>query len=334
MLRNIFISFVTLAAAHQTWPGHAAAAEPTEAGIVERAGLFTPLTEPPCSYCSTQHLTGLIRTDDRVVAWIRGPHNGGAVPLRHFLSGPRVINDTYGLFFYDPDGGYVAAYKKDYGFAFHGWRRGVMVVAGPDGTLWSALTGTAIAGPKTGQRLERIPSIVTDWGYWLMLHPESTAYNLFDGQTYKAVELPKQMSDEAQRSLAAADPRLDPMANVLGVEISGKAMAYALDDLGHRAAINDSFQEVSLCVFWHGPTRSAAAYQRQLPERPLTFSADAVPPESAPIEDTDTRTRWTMAGRAIDGPLRGAELTWVNSIQCRWYAWSAEHPDTELYNGK
>ena len=98
---------------------------------------ITPITEPPCSYCSTQHLKSLVRGDDRVISWLRADHNGGAFPIRLFLAGPRVVNDTYGLFFYDPDGGYVAAYEKDYGYEFHGWRNGAMVVKGKDGTLWS-----------------------------------------------------------------------------------------------------------------------------------------------------------------------------------------------------
>ena len=51
-----------------------------------------PLNEPPCSYVITQDAKGLIRDDDRVVAWLRAKHNGGAIPLRHFLAGPRVIN--------------------------------------------------------------------------------------------------------------------------------------------------------------------------------------------------------------------------------------------------
>lgn len=55
--------------------------------VVLKPGLFKPLIEPPCSNCKTQHLTGLIRKDDRVVAWLRSRHNGGAVPLRHFLAG-------------------------------------------------------------------------------------------------------------------------------------------------------------------------------------------------------------------------------------------------------
>jgi hypothetical protein len=47
--------------------------------------------------------------------------------------------DADGLLFYDPDGGYVAAYQKDYGYSFYGWKNGVMIVQGPDGSLWSAL---------------------------------------------------------------------------------------------------------------------------------------------------------------------------------------------------
>src|SRR5206468_12579871 len=133
----------------------------------------------------------------------------------------RVINDTCGLFFYDPDGGYVSAFNKDYGYEFYGWRRGVMVVRGKDGTLWSGLTGIAFDGPRKGQRLERLPSMVTDWSYWLMLHPESTAYNLFDGKKYATAELPTEMSAEAKLNMGVVDSRLEPISLVLGVESGG-----------------------------------------------------------------------------------------------------------------
>ena len=143
--------------------------------IVAKPDLFQPLTEPPCSYCVNQSLKSLIRDDDVVLAWIRGKHNGGAMPLRHFIAASRVVNDTYGLFFYDPDGGYVAAFEKDYGYRFQGWRGGVMVAVGRDGTLWSALSGRAIDGPQKGAKLKRVPNVMTHWKHWLMLHPESTA---------------------------------------------------------------------------------------------------------------------------------------------------------------
>ena len=302
-----------------------------ERKLIPRPGLYKSLTEPPCSYCSTQQRSGLVKADDRVVAWLRAAHNGGAIPIRHFLSAPRVINDTYGLFFYDPDGGYVSAFRKDYGYEFFGWRGGVMMVKGRDGTLWSALSGVAFDGPQKGKRLERIPSLVTNWGYWLMLHPESTAYNLFGGTKYRGAALPTRMSDEATRSMGEVDPRRKPQALVLGVEVGAAFRAYPLESGSERACVMDEVDGQPLAVFWYGPTSSAAAYQPTVEGRKLTFYADDISPETAPFKDRETGTRWSLAGRGIDGPLRGKELTWVNSMQCRWYAWVAEHPETSLY---
>ena len=87
-----------------------------------------------------------------------------------------------------------------------------------------------------------------------------------------------------------------------------------------------------VAVFWYGPTKSAVAFSAKLEDRTLTFYADKISPETAPFKDKETGTRWTLAGRGVDGPLRGKELTWVNSVQCRWYAWAAEWPKTEVYS--
>jgi hypothetical protein len=290
-----------------------------------------PITEPPCSYCSTQDSKSLIRDDDPVIAWLRADHNGGAFPIRLFLAGPRVVNDTYGLFFYDPDGGYVAAYEKDYGYAVHGWRNGVMVVKGRDGTLWSALTGQAIEGPQQGTRLTRIPSLVTNWKYWLMLHPESTTYNLFDGQKYASTALPSEMSKEARESRQQMDDRLPVDRQVLGIEFASSQRAYPLPVDEARACIQDEVDGSAIAVFWYGNTNTAVAFSRQVDGRILTFHADKISPDSAPFKDQETGTRWSIAGRGIDGPLRGHELTWVNSIQCRWYAWASEYPETTIF---
>lgn len=298
--------------------------------VLARPGLFPALTEPPCSYCSTQDRKNIIKPDDRVIAWLRASHNGGAAPLRIFLSRSRVLNDTYGLFFYDADGDYVSAFQKDYGYEFHGWRKGVMVVKGPDGSLYSALTGKAFAGPKAGSRLTRQPSMLTTWSYWLMLHPESTAYDLFDGKRYPTADLPEGISAEAKKSIGTVDSRLARSVPVLGVELNNKAKAFPLGDLKERACFTDEIDGQPFAVIWYAPTKTAVAYSALLDGKKLTFYADDISPETAPFKDKETGTRWTLAGRAVDGALRGRELTWVNSIQCRWYAWAAEFPDTQI----
>ncbi len=39
--------------------------------LLPKPGLYPSLTEPPCSYASTQNRKGMIRSDDRVIAWLR-----------------------------------------------------------------------------------------------------------------------------------------------------------------------------------------------------------------------------------------------------------------------
>lgn len=312
--------------------GRAVASEKdTPSHWIVQSELYKPLTEPPCSYCIDQHQKGLIQSNDPVLAWIRGAHNGGAFPLRHFIASSRVVNDTYGLFFYDADGGYVSAFQKDYGFHFYGWRGGVMVAQGPDGTLWSALSGKAIQGPQLGQRLKRVPSLVTHWGHWILLHPESTAYDLFDGAKYPTATLPTEISQEAMKSMGKVDSRLEMAAPVLGVESAGGSMVFPLSNLPARTCFMAELDGTAIAVFFYGPTSSATAFLAQLDGRSLTFYADDISPLTAPFKDKETGTRWTLAGRGVDGPLRGRELEWLPSVQCRWYAWSSEYPDTQVF---
>jgi len=298
---------------------------------VTRCAECKPLNEPPCSYVITQHQKGLVKDSDPVVAWIRARHNGGAAPLRHFLAGPRVVNDTYGLFFYDPDGGYVAAYEKAYGYEFHGWRRGVMVVKHEDGTLFSALTGFGIDGPRQGQSLPRIANVATTWAHWLALHPESTAYDLFDGTRYPVVELPTQPNAASVASRGAVDARMPADAVVLGVAFGGQFLAFPLGDMQARAVMHDKVGDANVVVFVNEAGRGATAFRAMKNETKLDFYVDDIAPLTAPFKDKNTGTRWSLAGRGIDGLLRGEELTWVDSIQCRWFAWVAEHPQTLVH---
>jgi hypothetical protein len=174
--------------------------------------------------------------------------------------------------------------------------------------------------------------MVTTWDHWMMLHPESTAYDLFDGKTYEPLALPTTISDEAKRSRGPADSRLKPLSKVLGIEFPAATKAYGLDSLPGRACLLDRVGEHEVAVLWYGPTQTAVAFNRKLDKQTLTLYADDVSPESAPFKDKETGSRWTLAGRAVDGPLRGRELQWVRSIQCNWYAWAAEYPQTMLYD--
>jgi hypothetical protein len=52
---------------------------------------------------------------------------------------------------------------------------------------------------------------------------------------------------------------------------------------------------------------------------------------TAPFVDKETLSRWDIAGRAVEGKLKGWTLEWLDGTQVKWYAWAAEYPATSIY---
>ena len=315
----------------------ALAAAPADAPkLIEQPGALPTLVNPNCSHCrdEAKRRAGELRADDRVLCWVRGKYDGGAIPYRFFLNPYRVISDTYGVFVHDADAGFARGFAPSLDFQFHGWRNGVMVMRHKDGTLYSCLSGRAFAGPKKGTQLVSIPTLTSDWGFWLERYPGTVAYHMFD--KYKPVELPAALAEGSLKSRGPADKRLPADTPVLGVAHGGQARAYPLEALAKAGLVRDRIGGHDCVVLWYGPTRTAAAY---LPEatapgkkdapRAVTLAKDGKVPE-APFVDRETKSRWDVAGRAVSGELKGSVLTWLDGTQVKWFAWAAEYPETTV----
>src|SRR5205823_5116773 len=146
-----------------------------EPPVIARPDAYPTLVNPACSHCRDEanRRARELRPDDRVLCWARGYSDGGAIPIRFFLSRYRVISDSYGVFVYDPEAGYARGFAPSYEFRFHGWRNGIMVMKHRDGTLYSCLSGAAFEGPKKGTRLKAVPTLESDWGPWLEQYPNA-----------------------------------------------------------------------------------------------------------------------------------------------------------------
>lgn len=317
-----------------------AAAEPAKPPLIAKPDAFPTLVNPKCSHCrdEAKRRAGELKEDDRVLCWIRGYSDGGAIPIRFFLNPYRVISDTYGVFVYDPDAGFARGFAPSLDFRFHGWRNGVMVMRHKDGTLYSCLTGVAFDGPNKGKRLTPVAGLVSNWGYWLKHYPGAVAYHMFD--KYQPLDLPKKPNDDSLMSRpASGDKRLPADAFVLGISRDKLARAYPLESLAKAGLIRERVGEEDWVVLWCQETGTAAAY---LPlasppkkdggaPRTVTLSLDNKT-QGAPFVDQETKSHWDIAGRAVDGPLKGWTLTWLDGTQVKWFAWSAEHPHTTLYS--
>jgi hypothetical protein len=307
--------------------GAAWAAEPAKGPtLVARPGAFKPLFSPDCSHCKAEGLKRKddLRAADRVLCWRQvfndGYTNDGAIPIRFFLNAYRVLSDSWGVFVHDPDAGYARGFRPEGRYTFYGWRNGVMVMKGEDGTLYSCLTGVAFQGPRKGARLEPRATLVSDWGFWNKRYPQSVAFTMFE--KYQPVELPARLNEDSLKSRGPADKRLPADTPVLGVWDGKRARAYPLDALQRAGVVH----EPGRVVFWYGPTQTAAAYRLPTFGR-WDFSVDPRA-GAAPFVDRRTGGHWDITGRGANG---GAMLPWLDCVQVKWFAWAAEYPETSVY---
>jgi len=296
-------------------------------------GRFETLINPACSHCvdESRRKAGDLRADDRVLAWIRGKYDGGAIPYRWFLVPYRVISDTYGVFVYDADADFVRGYPASLDFRFHGWRDGIMVMRHKDGTLFDCLTGLAFEGPRKGERLTPLPTIETDWGPWLESNPGTVAYAMV--AKFVPQSAPGSLLPESRRTRPEPDGRLGAEERVFGLALEGASGAWPLKSFGATPEVRGvALGGKQAVILWDGRTRTAAAYAPETEgdaAGPATLAADASHPE-APWVDKETGSRWSIAGRAVSGPRKGQALRWLPGVMVKWYAWAAAYPRSSL----
>ena len=298
-----------------------------------RPEMFETLVNPDCSHCvdEARKQAGILRDDDRVLAWIRGQYDGGAIPYRWFLVPYRVISDSYGVFVYDADADFVRGWPASFDYRFHGWRNGVMVMRHQDGTLFDCLTGVAFDGPRKGEQLTPVPTIETDWGPWLEENPGTVAYAMVS--KFQPHSLPRSVLTESHETRPEPDPRLGPEERVFGLAQGEESRAWPLRSFGERSGLQEaSVGGQEALILWDGRTRTAAAYAPEIdgsPGEAVTLAVDASDP-AAPWVDEETGSRWSVVGRAVSGPRKGRTLRWLPGVMVKWYAWAAEYPTTSI----
>lgn len=285
-----------------------------------------------------------------------------AYPIR-ILMWHEIVNDTIGgeavTVTYCPLCNTAIAFRRpiidgellDFGTSGRLFRSNLVMYDRQTGTYWSQAMLEAIVGPLAGRRLELLPAQIVSWGDWRKAHPsgrvlsQDTGFDRAYGQNpYQGYDSPG--NDDPFLFAGEPDPRLPATAHVLGVEASGRQMAFEYEDLARRAEDGHAVEQTrvggqDVVVFWKRGTASALDQPKIATSRDVG-SATAYEPrsrgrllhfEAAPdgFVDVETRSRWDLFGRAVDGPLRGARLRAVPAVDHLWFSWAAFFPDTEIY---
>ena len=200
------------------------------------------------------------------------------------------------------------------------------------GSLWSHLTGDALAGPLAGEHLELIASTQASWANWHRGHP-STFVLAFDpslaSDPYSTYYRSPRLGVDHDQADFVVDPRLKPKEKVIGLRLEGHVKAYSLTTLAKDGVVNDIVGDIPVVVVFDGATESGAVFRRDLAGEALTFRGG---PAALELVDEGSASTWDgLTGRATSGRLTGAVLEQIPITYGFWFAWSDFYPETDLF---
>lgn len=201
------------------------------------------------------------------------------------------------------------------------------------GSYWWHVAGKAIVGELAGATLDLRPSMTIEWGAWRDLHPDTRVLSRDTGFDRDYGRDPFGSLQAALNqgnfpfpvSEAALDDQLLPGAEVLTVKLGDDAVAYPLD-VAEKQAIADTIGEEGVVVFIDPDARSGMPFVPTVDGKTLRFRVV----DGAWVDD-QTGSTWTLAGKAVAGPLAGTQLEPLPSKVSFWFATVASEPDVRVW---
>lgn len=211
-------------------------------------------------------------------------------------------------------------------------------------SLWSHFTAEAVAGLLTGTMLETIPVSTVSFADFRRAHPDGLVLSTDTGFDRDYGANPYSGYDDPDGSPflfdGEADPALPEMTRVVGVLEGGEPVALVSERLVEERVVEFEAGGEALVALGKPGTASALDASDVAEGRDVGSTGVFVPVvngqrlsfAAAGDEFTDdpTGSRWDILGRAVSGPLEGAQLERVQHVDTFWFAWSSFHPDTRV----
>lgn len=206
-------------------------------------------------------------------------------------------------------------------------------------TLWSHITGEAVAGQLKGKRLSMLASIPQiTWKEWRQNYPNTRVLSVqFDSRHPKRQIEERKFdsyasyrvgSDAGISSTQYNDNRLPNKAIVVGVRVNTRYCAYPLRAFDRSSVINDVIGGVPVLAFHDNVSGATAVFMRELEGAVLAFE----PRGGHFANDSTTGSRWNLiTGKATEGKYKGKALHQIPAMNVYWFAWGRYHPETTIY---
>ena len=215
-------------------------------------------------------------------------------------------------------------------------------------SLWQQIGGEGLVGTYAGHRLEVIPSAIVSWKDFREGYPDGTVLappgrpassygrNPYVQYTSRSGPIPGFFDS------TILDDRYPALERTVGVTVEGHDKAYPFSVVQANGALNDTVSGVPVVVLWSPGTAdaldspvtaggadvgAALAFDRRVDGELLEFA----PAGNGRFTDDRTGSTWNVLGQAVEGELAGTRLSPVVHTNEFWFAWSAFHPNGEVF---
>jgi len=189
---------------------------------------------------------------------------------------------------------------------------------------WQQATGKAIIGPMKGYQLDEIDSKQMRLGEWLSLYPNSEIM-LQDPKFKAEYDSLKGYDEGKKRRDTTAWQR---KSWVIGVSIDQHSRAYDWNGLEKVLWLEDSIASTPLLVTMEANKKTHYVMFRQIDGMTLHFAMDSV---SGKLKDKETSSFWQPNGLSVNGPLKGKQMSHIQSYQEYWHSWKQFHPESDQF---
>ena len=203
------------------------------------------------------------------------------------------------------------------------------------GSRWQQSSLEAISGPLKGEHVKLYPFLLTNWGEWRKLHPDTLVLKPLPGYAERVAETNKRVLEglsqrgSAPDGVLRTDKRLTPKTMILGLDAGGANKAFPLNALRQTRVINDVLGGEPVLVVHQPGSDTTTAFLARLNGKALKFTA--ANQDATELTDDETHSRWDAYGRCMSGRLAGTQLQSLILEPEYWFAWSEFHPDTTIY---
>ena len=218
-------------------------------------------------------------------------------------------------------------------------------------TWWQQATGEGIVGRYAGEELTFVPAPVLSWEAVTESYPGARVLSRDTGFPPRFTESygsnPYVGYDRRRGPIESffrgeVDDVLPRMERIVALGDDEASLAVPFRELRETRVAHVEVGDEEPVVFWAPGTASAvdasriaesrdvgstAVYRREVDGRRLTFE----PAGDGRFTDRQTGSTWTLAGRAVEGPLEGRQLEPVAHGNHFWFAWAAFRPGTRVW---